>query len=122
MSNPLKRILVVDDDQDISMMLKMMLEFKGYKVSTAERSTDVQEIVLQQPINLIIMDMLLSGMNGTDICAQLKSVDATKHIPIMMISAHPNAKELCLNAGANNFLSKPFDMEEILSAISVLVK
>jgi DNA-binding response OmpR family regulator len=113
---------VVDDDQDISMMLKMMLEFKGYKVSTAERSTDVQEIVLQQPINLIIMDMLLSGMNGTDICAQLKSVDATKHIPIMMISAHPNAKELCLNAGANNFLSKPFDMEEILNAISVLVK
>ena len=67
------------------------------------------------------MDMLLSGVNGTDICAELKENSSTSHIPVMMISAHPNAKEICLQAGADEFISKPFDMQDILSKISKLV-
>lgn len=116
------RILVVDDDPDISMMLKMMLEFKGYSVHTSDRAEDTHTRLQQKDIDLVIMDMLLSGVNGTDICTELKQSESTRDVPVMMISAHPNAREICLQAGANEFISKPFDMQEILSKIDELVK
>ena len=118
MNSSLASILVVDDDADISMMLKMMLEYKGYRVFTAARAEDILTIISQQKVRLIIMDMLLSGINGTDICAQLKTEESKRHIPILMISAHPNAKELCMNAGANNFISKPFDINDLIQGIN----
>jgi CheY-like chemotaxis protein len=68
------------------------------------------------------MDMLLSGVNGTDVCARLKQDPKTKVIPVMMISAHPNAKEACLQAGADDFVAKPFDMQDILSRIGKLIQ
>jgi len=121
MNNQPAWILVIDDDPDISMMLKMMLEYKGYKVITADRVDEIFQAISNKSFNLIIMDMLLSGINGTDICAQLKGKDDTRNIPVMMISAHPNAKELCLQAGANDFMAKPFDMDDILNTVGRLV-
>lgn len=121
MNNQSSLILVVDDDPDISMMLKMMLEYKGYKVVTAERADEIFQAISTNSFNLIIMDMLLSGINGTDICVQLKEKENTRSIPVMMISAHPNAKELCMQAGANDFMAKPFDMDDILNTVGRLV-
>ena len=114
-------ILVLDDDPDIGTMIKMMLEYKGYSVTLSDSAEHISEIVHNNDIDLIIMDMLLSGTNGTDVCAELKQNKTTSHIPVMMISAHPNAKEICLNAGADEFISKPFDMHDILSKIDRLV-
>jgi DNA-binding response OmpR family regulator len=123
MENACYKILIVDDDPDISMMLKLMLEFKGYSVNTTDRPEETHSILQKNTsTDLVIMDMLLSGVNGTDICTQLKQSDVTRHIPVMMISAHPNAKEICMQAGADDFISKPFDMQDILSKINLLVK
>jgi DNA-binding response OmpR family regulator len=116
-----KKILIVDDDPDIGMMLKVMLEFKSFTAVVVERAEKVLETLTADNIDLIIMDMLLSGVNGTDVCRDLKKNTATKQIPILMISAHPNAKEVCLQAGAEDFVAKPFDMQEILSKINVLI-
>lgn len=115
-------ILVVDDDPDISMMLRLMLEYKGYTVHTAGRAEETYAVLKNNKIDLVIMDMLLSGANGTDICSTLKQDDRMRHVPVMMISAHPNAREICLQAGADEFIAKPFDMQDILSKISGLVK
>jgi DNA-binding response OmpR family regulator len=112
------KILVLDDDPDISTMVKLMLEYKGYKVVTADRPDVMHNLIEKDRIDLIIMDMLLSGMNGTDVCTSLKQNPKTASIPVLMISAHPNAKEICLEAGADEFVSKPFDMSEILGKIS----
>ena len=117
-----KKILVVDDDPDIGMMLKMMLEFKGYMAFVAERADEALEMIDANNISLVIMDMLLSGVNGTDVCAGLKKDPKTKVIPVMMISAHPNAKEVCLEAGADDFVAKPFDMQDILARIGKLIQ
>jgi DNA-binding response OmpR family regulator len=122
MSTTFHKILVVDDDPDISMMLKLMLEFKGYKVSTAERAEETYTTLRDNKIDLVIMDMLLSGVNGTDICTEIKQNSNSCNVPIMMISAHPNAREVCLEAGADEFISKPFDMNDILLKISQLIK
>jgi DNA-binding response OmpR family regulator len=119
--NKKTKILVLDDDPDIGTMIKMMLEYKGYSVTVSDRAEQAEEVLRNNNIDLIIMDMLLSGVNGTDICTELKQNNSTSHIPVMMISAHPNAKEICLQAGADEFISKPFDMQDILSKIYKLV-
>ncbi|MFI5130979.1 MAG: PleD family two-component system response regulator [Chitinophagales bacterium] len=120
--NNLYTILVVDDDPDISMMLKLMLEYKGYQVMILERTEDVITTLNENNISMVIIDMLLSGISGTDICAEIRQNHQTADCPILMISAHPNAKKICLDAGADDFIAKPFDMNDILSKISGLVK
>jgi DNA-binding response OmpR family regulator len=116
-----EKILVLDDDTDIGTMIKMMLEYKGYTVTVSERAEQAAEVLQNNGVDLIIMDMLLSGVNGTDLCVELKKNNSTSHIPVIMISAHPNAKEICLEAGADEFISKPFDMQDILSKIDRLI-
>jgi DNA-binding response OmpR family regulator len=115
------RILVLDDDPDIGTMIKMMLEYKGYRVTVSDRADMAQQELNNGGVDLIIMDMLLSGVNGTDLCVDLKKNSSTSRIPVIMISAHPNAKEICLEAGADEFISKPFDMSDILSKIDGLL-
>ncbi len=115
------RILVLDDDPDIGTMIKMMLEYKGYTVTVSDRADHAEEFLRNNTIDLVIMDMLLSGVNGTDVCMGLKENNTTSHIPVMMISAHPNAREVCLQAGADDFISKPFDMQDMLSKINYLI-
>ena len=121
MNNLQHRLLVVDDDPDIGMMIKMMLEYKGFSVTVVERAEKIDAVLNENNIALIIMDMLLSGMNGTDVCKRLKADPKTSRIPLIMISAHPNAREVCLKAGADEFIAKPFDMNEILTKISMLI-
>ena len=122
MDKPSSRILVIDDDADIGTMIKLMLEYKGYAVTVSDRAEKAQEILRNNTVDLVIMDMLLSGTNGIDICERLKQNKTTSHIPVMMISAHPNAKEICMKAGADDFISKPFDMQDMLSKINDLVQ
>jgi len=119
--NKNEKILVLDDDPDIGTMIKMMLEYKGYSVTVSERADQAYEVLRNDEFDLIIMDMLLSGVNGTDLCSEFKKDSTLAHIPIIMISAHPNAKEICLEAGADEFISKPFDMQDILSKIDRLI-
>lgn len=120
-SGPSKKILVVDDDPDIGSMIKMMLEFKGYEATVMDRAEKVAASLSDTSVDLIIMDMLLSGINGVDICKTIKDNPATGQIPVIMISAHPNAKEICMNAGADDFVSKPFDMDDMLGRVGRLV-
>ena len=102
--NKKEKILVLDDDADIGTMIKMMLEYKGYLVTVSERAEQANELLKNDEFDLIIMDMLLSGVNGTDLCSEFKKDISIAHIPVIMISAHPNAKEICLQAGADEFI------------------
>ena len=116
------RILVVEDDPDLGTMIKLLLEHKGFGVTLTASIEQTKEILSNNNIDLILMDMLLSGANGIDICAALKNNNKTKAIPVMMISAHPNAMELCMEAGADDFIPKPFDMQDLLVKVNSLIK
>ncbi len=120
---PPNKILVIDDDPDISMMLKLMLEYKGYSIVLLEKADEAIESMKEENFSLAIIDMLLSGISGTDISREIRQYPDPKiaNCRILMISAHPNAREICLEAGADDFISKPFDMNDILSKISKLV-
>ena len=119
MEQQVKKILVVDDDPDILDALRFLLEFAGYEVKTTEKGEYAENL---RDTNgglpdLIILDVLLSGKDGRLICQKLKSQQDTKHIPVIMISAHPNAKQSVAAVGANDFMAKPFDADELLELV-----
>jgi DNA-binding response OmpR family regulator len=120
MEQQAKKILVVDDDPDILDALQFMLEYAGYEVKTTEKGEYAENL---RDTNgglpdVIILDVLLSGKDGRLICQKLKSREETKRIPIIMISAHPNAKQSVAAVGADDFLAKPFDMDGLLTKIA----
>jgi len=117
MSNNHQHILVIDDNEDILHMLKTMLELKRYKVSIRDNAEEIEKTIDVLKPDIIIMDMLLSGMDGRDVCRELKKNPSTSNIPLLMISAHPNAQSTCLEAGADYFLSKPFDMNDFFDKV-----
>ena len=109
--------MILDDDPDLCTMIKMMLEYKGHGAIEANNEQDARKVLMEKQIDLIIMDMLLSGTDGTDVCRRLKQDEKYSRVPILMFSAHPNAKEACLKAGADEFISKPFEMNDLLGKI-----
>ena len=68
--------------------------------------------------DLILLDVLLSGKDGREIVKRLKSQEETRHIPVIMFSAHPSAEKTARAAGADDFVAKPFEMDEILAKIA----
>lgn len=112
-----KKILVVDDDVAILDVVRLILEGQGYSIETSETGAIFPTVTSQKP-DLILLDMLLSGEDGRDIARKLKANKETRSIPIVMISAHPSAATGSLSAGADKFLSKPFEIEELLSVVS----
>lgn len=117
MKDEAKKILVVEDNEDIMMMIKLMLEMKGHEVFIEMDLLTVEDKLKKVMPDLIIMDMLLSGSDGRVICKSLKSIPAFADIPIFMISAHPNAKKDCLEAGADFFLAKPFEIKDFYATV-----
>ena len=119
MNNRAKKILVVDDDPDILDALQITLEDAGYEVTTTEKG-DYAENLRDTNGGLpdvIILDVLLSGKDGRIICQKLKSQEDTRHIPIIMISAHPGAKQSVKAVGADDFLAKPFEIDDLLAKV-----
>jgi DNA-binding response OmpR family regulator len=111
-------ILILDDDPDLCTMIRMMLEYKGYAAVEANNEQDARKLMTEKQIDLIIMDMLLSGTDGADVCRRLKKDQTLAQVPILMFSAHPNAKDACLQAGADDFIAKPFEMNDLLEKVS----
>ena len=115
----MKKILLIDDDPDVIKVLQLLFIKKGYEVATASREEEAyQQVVLFKP-HLIVLDVLLSGVDGRTICKKLKSSASSKHIPIIMFSAHPGAQKNMEDFGADDFLPKPFEGSKILERIEI---
>jgi DNA-binding response OmpR family regulator len=113
-----KRILVIDDDTAILEAFELMLRFAGYEVDVSTKNGPVVfKKIRQKPPDLIILDILLSGSDGRTIAKHLKAEVTTKHIPIIMVSAHPNMAKSALESGADEFISKPFEIDDILERV-----
>jgi CheY-like chemotaxis protein len=111
-------VLIIDDNEDILSMLQAMLEHQGYKTTTLDKTRNLVQIVRDLQPGIILMDKLLSGSDGCSFCKQLKADPGLAHIPVIMISAHPQAKTECLEAGADFFIEKPFEMELLLQTLA----
>lgn len=114
-----KKIMIADDDPGIVDAIEMLLEFEGYQVTTTADGADVLHLKDNLP-DLLLLDIWMSGEDGRDICKKMKQLEATKNIPIIMISASRDIKESAMAAGADDFLPKPFEMNELLDKIKKL--
>jgi DNA-binding response OmpR family regulator len=115
-------VLLVDDDQDICIMMESILKFSGYSVKYCSVPEKLWQMLSGTSPRLLLMDMFLSGTDGRDICRKIKSDLATSSIKIMMMSAHPDGEETCLQAGADDFLPKPFDIDYFTDKVKLILK
>ena len=117
----MKRILIVEDESSISDFIKGELEYEGYEVCIKEDGKEGLEEALKNEYNLIILDIMLPSMNGFEICRRLKKV---KDTPIIMLSAKCTVidKVNGLKLGADDYISKPFAIEELLARIEVVFR
>jgi DNA-binding response OmpR family regulator len=111
-----QKILVVDDDESILEVIQIVLESEGYQIQISQNSECFQDFTNCLP-DLILLDVLLSGEDGREICKQLKRNKATAHIPVVILSAHTDANKLVDGSGADDFLEKPFDVEVLLEIV-----
>jgi len=117
-----KKLLVVDDEEDILEFLRVILEEEGYIVITTDKDDYLEKLHNDTFPDLILLDLLLSGKDGREIVKYLKMQENTKHIPVIMFSAHPNAQEMTRNAGADDFVAKPFEIDQLLNKIAQYLK
>jgi DNA-binding response OmpR family regulator len=113
MSKP--RILVVEDDFDISNMLRIYFQSQGYEVAVASRGGDALEMCRQQLPNIVVLDIMLPDIDGYEVCRQLRSNLRTSHIPIIFLTQKDERSDKIqgLELGADDYITKPFDVEEL---------
>lgn len=111
-------ILLVDDDKDICVMVAAILKFAGHSVQSCSIPDQLPGLLAITSPRLLLMDMLLSGTDGRDVCRQLKTTPDLQHLKIIMMSAHPDADKSCREAGADDFIPKPFDMDFFIARVN----
>ncbi|MBB2147252.1 response regulator [Pedobacter sp. LMG 31464] len=118
----MKKILVVDDDDDVLETIQLILEIGGYDVEPLNDAELIFERLADFEPDLILLDVVLGKIDGRIICSQIKSHEDTKHIPILMMSGLYDLKEVQdMECAPNDFMSKPFKMDVLLGKIEKLV-
>ena len=113
----MNKVLVVDDDQSILDAMEIALDLKGYEVETTTRGEETFSKIESFKPDLILMDVYLSGMDGREICKQIKDNEKTKNLPVIIFSANKSMKEVFEESGANDFIGKPFNMDELYEKV-----
>jgi PleD family two-component response regulator len=109
------RLMIVEDDSDISNMLRIYFQSQGYDVSVAQRGEDALEMCRQQLPHIIVLDIMLPDMDGYDVCRNLRGNLRTSHIPIIFLTQKDERSDKIrgLELGADDYITKPFDLEEL---------
>jgi CheY-like chemotaxis protein len=111
-----KKILVADDDPGIIDAMQILLEDEGYEVITTTDGETILKMYEQKP-DLVFLDIWMSGMNGNVICRKLKEDKETRDIPIIIFSANRDTEEISMECGADGFLSKPFEVKDLMQIV-----
>jgi DNA-binding response OmpR family regulator len=111
-----KTIMIADDDPGILDSVCIMLEFEGYNVYCTPNGAEILNMHSNLP-DLLLLDIWMSGIDGRDICKQLKQNSNTNKLPVVLISASRDIERSALAAGADDFLAKPFDIDDLLNKI-----
>jgi two-component system, OmpR family, alkaline phosphatase synthesis response regulator PhoP len=119
-----KKILVVDDEEHIQELIKFNLEKNSYKVITADNGKDAFEIAKEQQPDLVLLDLMIPGMDGLEVCKAIRREAAISSMPIIMITARGEEldKILGLELGADDYITKPFSVRELLARVKAILR
>jgi two-component system KDP operon response regulator KdpE len=114
-------ILIVEDDPSIRKLVRVNLVKRGYTVCEAENSHQAISLFQEQPIDLVLLDLVLPGLSGVDVCAWIR---ARSDVPIIILSARleEDLKVAALDAGADDYVTKPFGHEELLARVRAFLR
>jgi len=117
------KILVVDDEEHIVMILKDSLEFSGFQVVTAYNGQEALERTAEDHPDLIVLDIGMPKLDGWEVCRRLKSDEKTKHIPVIILTAYAQTSDQRKGAqlGADRFVTKPCDLTYLVEEINTLL-
>ena len=115
------KILLVEDEENIASFVKMELEYEGYKVEVCDDGVKGLELSMENEYDLILLDLMLPKLNGLEVCRRLRKV---KNTPIIMLTARDDVmdKVTGFQTGADDYVSKPFAIEELLARIEALLR
>lgn len=111
------KILLIDDDPDVRTVMASLLKREGYEVETAARREEALKKLEKETPSLILLDVLLSGADGRELCRLIKANPDTREVPVIMYSGHPSAATEYRSYGADDFVSKPFDTGVLLQKL-----
>ena len=117
-------ILVVDDEARNARLLQMVLRPGGYRVSLAAGGPEALAIAASQPVDLVLLDVMMPGMSGYEVCRAIRADPATSFLPIILVTALHESDERIrgIEAGADDFISKPFNEVELLARVRSLLR
>jgi two-component system, OmpR family, phosphate regulon response regulator PhoB len=118
------KILVVEDEADLQQVLKFNLQQAGYSVRVTASGTEALRIAAQEPPTLILLDVMLPDILGTEVCRMLKSDPETTHVPIIMLTARGTESDRVVGfeLGADDYVTKPFSVRELMLRVSAILK
>lgn len=112
-----KKILILDDSDDILEVMKDALEMEGYEVKTLNYTDDICREVIAFNTDMVILDYILFGINGGELCHIMKTNPLTAHVPVIMVSAYPRVLESLGSYGSDAFIAKPFNLSDIFNTV-----
>ncbi len=113
----MKKILIIEDDQDIVDLTIILLEREGYEVHSFTNFLGFENVVNDYNPNLVLLDLNLRGCHGKEICQYIKGQDHLKQTKVMLMSANPDIKTVKEEVAADAFINKPFNVTDFLQKI-----
>jgi DNA-binding response OmpR family regulator len=116
------RVLVVDDDPAVTSLLRRGLAYEGYEVDIAASGKEALEIARERPPTLVVLDIMMPGMDGIELCQRLRAADES--LPVLFLTARdaPSDQVLGLDAGADDYVTKPFTFAVLVARIRALLR
>ena len=124
MNGQTARILIVEDEEPLSLLLRYNLETEGYDVETVARGDDADTRLRESTPDLVVLDWMLPGLSGIELCRRLRARPETKSLPIIMLTARGEESERVrgLSTGADDYIVKPFSVPELVARIRALLR
>lgn len=118
------RVMIVEDEEPLALMLRYNLEAEGYVVDTIARGDDAEMRLRENVPDLLLLDWMLPGVSGIELCRRLRSRDATRSLPIIMLTARGEESERIrgLATGADDYVVKPFSVPELLARVRAILR
>jgi two-component system phosphate regulon response regulator PhoB len=118
------RILIVEDEEPLTMLLRYNLEAEGYEVDTVARGDEADTRLQEHPPDLVVLDWMLPGVSGIELCRRLRARPQTKALPIIMLTARGEESERVrgLTTGADDYIVKPFSVPELIARVRALLR
>lgn len=118
------RILMVEDEQSLALLLRYNLEAEGYTVETATRGDEAELRIVEDPPDLVLLDWMLPGVSGVELCRRIRARKDTERLPVIMLTARTEEADRVrgLATGADDYIVKPFSVPELLARIGAVLR